>query len=74
MRPIKDRYIHYEKSGDQFVGRSVTGISSLSKYFGMLPVQWYWTDSPSNLKDKMETIIEENLVRRADVSGSTFDL
>ena len=27
MGPIKDRYIHYEKVGDQFVGRYVTGIS-----------------------------------------------
>ena len=28
--PIKDRYIHYEKVGDQFVGSSFTGISSLT--------------------------------------------
>ena len=40
----------------------------------MSPVHWYWTESPSNLKDKTETLIEDNLVRRTDVSGSTFDL
>ena len=74
MGPIKDRYIHYEKLGDQFVGRSVTGISSLSKDFGMSPVHWYCKDSSSYLKDKIETLIEENLVRRIDVSGPTFEI
>ena len=28
----------------------------------------------SDLKDKMETLIEDNLVRRTDVSGTTFEL
>ena len=35
MVPIKDQYIHYEKAGDQFVGQSVTGISSLTTEFGV---------------------------------------
>ena len=74
MGPIKDQYIHYEKVGDQFVGRSVTVISSLSKDFGMSPLHWDWTDPPSNLKDNMDTLIEENLVRRTYVSGPTFEL
>ena len=38
MRPIKDQYIHYDKAGDQFVGRSVTGISLLMTEFGVSPV------------------------------------
>ena len=74
MGKIKDLYIHYDKVGDQFVGRCVTGISSLNKDFGMSPMHWDWTEPPSNLKCKMETLIEENLVRRTDVSGTTFEL
>ena len=31
-------------------------------------------NSPSNLKDEMEKLIEDNLVIRTDVSGPTFDL
>ena len=31
MGNVKDRYINYEKAGDQFCGRSVTGISSMTK-------------------------------------------
>ena len=74
MGPIKYQYTHYEKVGDQFVVRSVNGISSLSKDFGMSPLHWDWTESPSNLKDKTEKLIEENLVRRTDVSGPIFAL
>ena len=37
MGPVKDRYIHYEKAGDQYVGRCATGISSLSKEFATSP-------------------------------------
>ena len=66
--------IHCERVGDQFVGWSVTGISSLSKDFGMSPVHFDWKGYPSNLKDKMETLIEENFVRRTYVSGTTFEL
>ena len=28
---VKDRYIKYEKAGDQFVGRAVTGLPILKK-------------------------------------------
>ena len=73
MGPIKDRYTHYEKAGDQFVGWSVTVISSSRKTFGMSPVHAYWTESPSNLKYRMETLIEDNLVRRTGVSSPTFE-
>ena len=37
-------------------------------------VEWDWTDSPSDLNDKMEILIEENLEIRTDVSGPTFEL
>ena len=37
-------------------------------------MHWDWTYSPSNLKDKMDTLIEENLVIRIDVSGPKFNL
>ena len=52
----------------------MTGISPLSKDFRMSPVHWDWMDSLSNLKDKIETLIEDIFLRRKDVSGPTFDL
>ena len=74
MGPIKYWYIHYEKASDQFVGRYIAGISSLIKDSVISPVHLYWEDSPSNLKYKVETLTEYNLVRRTYVSGPTFDI
>ena len=53
MGPVKDRYIHYEKAGDQFVGRSVTGISSLSKEFAVSPAYFDLTDAPKSVGDEI---------------------
>ena len=74
MGPIKDRYVHYEKAGYQFVGISVTGIYSLKTEFIVSLVHWYWTDSPVGSKDEMMALTEENFVRRTYVSSPTFEL
>ena len=72
MGPIKDWYIHYEKAGDKFVGHSVTGIYSRTTEIGGHLVHWYWTDSPVVSKYDMESLIEDNFVRRKDMSSPTF--
>ena len=54
--------------------RSVAGFSSLTIEFGVSPVHWYLTDSPVGSKDEMVVLIEDNFVRRADVSSPTFKL
>ena len=74
MGPIKDRYIHYEKAGDQFLGCSVTGISDLKTEFGVYLVHWDWIDSHVGSKYEMVVFIEEIIVRRIDVSSPTFNL
>ena len=57
MRLVEDRYIHYEKAGDQFVGRSVTGISSLSKQFVVSPTYFDSSDSEEETMKKIDDII-----------------
>jgi len=37
MGPVKERYLFYEKAGDQFVGRTVCGLSPLSVEFATGP-------------------------------------
>ena len=64
MVPIKDQYIHYEKAGDQFVGRSFTSISSLTTEFGVSPVHQDWADSPVGSKDEILALIKDNFTRR----------
>ena len=56
------------------MGRSVTGISLLKIEFGISLVHWYWIDSPVSSKYEMVALIEENFVRRIDVSSPTSEL
>ena len=56
------------------MGRSVTGISLLTTEFGVSLVHWDWTDSPVGSKYEMVDLIEDNFVRRTDVSSPTFEL
>ena len=74
MGPIKDGYIHYEKAGDQFIARYVTGIYFLTTYFGVSLVRWDWIDSPVGSKYEMVALIVDNFVRRTDVCSPTFEL
>ena len=74
MGPIKDQYIHYEKAVDQFVGRYVTSISSLTTEFGVSLVHWDWIDSPVGSKDEIMAFIEDNFVIIIDVSSPTFNI
>ena len=35
--PLKDTYIHYEKAGDQYVGRVINGLNVNVSEFGVSP-------------------------------------
>ena len=74
MGPTKDCYLHYDNVGDQFVGHYVTGISSLTKQFTILPVYWYWMDTRQHLEDEVNNFIEENLVRKMELPIPIFEL
>ena len=71
MGNVRDRYIHYEKAGDQFCGRSVTGISSIKKEFATSPV--YWECNPQG-KDAVLKVLEEKFIKSTDISPSSFHL
>jgi len=77
MGNVKDRYIHYENAGDEFVGRSVTGISSLSHNFATSPVYFEPgsiddNDYNGSLDEDVEKLISETFVKKEAISGSTF--
>ena len=58
MGGVKDRYFHYDKAGDQFVGRTVTGISNGSEEFYLSPVFWkVETNNETNLS-KIKSIVD----------------
>ena len=53
MGNVKDRYINYEKSGYQFCGRSVTGISYLCKYFAVSPAYFELGSAPPEIENEI---------------------
>ena len=64
MVPVKDWYIHYEKSGDQLTGRSVTAISYLTEQFAISPPRWDFTDSiEEGMEEKVDQLLSNNIVR-----------
>ena len=53
---VQDRYIHVEAAGDQYVGRTITGLPVLdSKFASSLP---YFKTTPVNLHE----LIQQNFV------------
>jgi len=37
MGQVKERYLHYEKAGDQYLGRVVAGLNCSDHSFAVLP-------------------------------------
>lgn len=74
MGPVKDRYIHYEKAGDQFCGRSATGTSSLLKEFAISPAYFDFTDAPRGSKEMIDKVLEDNLARSDEIRSTLFCL
>ena len=58
MGNVKDRYIHYEKSGDQFCGRGVTGISPLCKEFAVSSAYFELGSAPQEIENEMNRRIK----------------
>ena len=64
MGSVKDRYIHHESAGDQFVGRTVTGLSCLSTDFACSPCYFDFTDTENEeeLRQQLDDFIRSNIV------------
>ena len=74
MGNVKDRYIHYEKAGDEFVGRTVTGISSLTRHFAVSPIYFEpgADDTNENMKREIEKLISDTCVEKEKISSTTY--
>ena len=52
---VKDRYIKYEKAGDQFVGRAVSGLPILKKEFAVSQPFFDFTESENEIEYERKT-------------------
>ena len=67
MGPVKDRYINYEEAGDEFLVRTMSGIYSLTKEFGISPAYFELKNYLAGNKYQFDIKITENLVRKEEV-------
>ena len=59
MGPVKERYIHYEKAGDQFLGRAVTGLDISSEDFTVSPCYFDFSEiKEEEERDRISADIE----------------
>ena len=58
MEDMKDIYIQYKKSGDQFCGRSVIGISYLCKEFAVSPAYFELGSATPGTENEINRRIE----------------
>ena len=64
MGSVKDRYIHHKSAGDQFVGRTVTGLSCLSTEFACSPCYFDFTEveDEESMREMLDVHIQSNLI------------
>ena len=61
MGPVRERYIHYKKAGDQFVGRTVCGLNSMSTEFGISPCYFDFTGIQEEDRQSTQDSIDETI-------------
>ena len=69
MGDTRDKYIKYEAAGDQFLGRTVCGTSSLTKEFAHSPP---FFDSSPQEQTHIDEYIKKHLVGGRDIDEKLF--
>ena len=74
MGSVKERYIHYEKAGDQFVGRMVCGLDCLTTNFGISPPYFDFTgcENPDMKRDELNSWMREHIVGGRDLTAKVL--
>jgi hypothetical protein len=78
MGPVKERYLFYEKAGDQFLGRAVSGMNMMSMEFAVSPPYFdasTVTDDQveqTELDERIDKFVLDSMVGGATIPSKTF--
>jgi hypothetical protein len=78
MGPVKERYLFYEKAGDQFLGRAVSGMNMMTTKVAVLPPYFDTTTITDDereqyqLEERIDQFVMENMVGGGDIPSKTF--
>ena len=70
-RGARDKYIKFENAGDQFLGRTLAGLDSLSKNFSISPCFFHLTQAEMSAIDQL---LHDNVVGAATCTSKTFEV
>ena len=71
MGGTRDKYIKYENAGDQFLGRTLTGLNSLSKEFSISPP---FFNVPTQEMSGIDNLIQKHVVGASQCTAKMFEV
>jgi hypothetical protein len=71
---VKERYLQFEKAGDQYLGRVVSGLDINDVSFAVLPPYFKCGDSEADMREKIFTLLKEFTVGGHVLRGEIFQL
>ena len=71
MGGTRDKYIKYENAGDQFLGRTLTGLSSLNKSFSISPP---FFNLPDQELGAVDNLLRNHVVGASNCCVKTFEV
>ena len=76
MGPVRERYIHHEKAGDQFVGRIVCGLNCMSIELGISPCYFDFTgiheEDWQSTQDSIDETIKQIIVGGMELAPKAY--
>ncbi len=71
MGGTRDKYIKYENAGDQFLGRTLTGLNSLDKEFSISPPFFHL---PQQEMQSVDNLLRSHVVGASNCCTKTFEV
>jgi hypothetical protein len=73
MGPVKERYLQYEKAGDQYLGRVVSGLDVNDVSFAVSP-PYFESGIEDDVSEKINTLLKAFTVGGGNLSGEVFQV
>ncbi len=74
MGLVKEHYLQFEKAGDQYLGRVISGLDVNNVSFAILPPYFECGDDEGDMREKIFTLLKEFTVGGHGVRGEIFQL
>jgi hypothetical protein len=74
MGLVKERYLQFEKAGDQYLGWLVSGLEVNDVSFAISPSYFECGDNEDNVKEMILNLLKEFTVGGHGIRGEIFEL